>query len=31
MFEGSCKMEGGKGGSPTPTPLAAATPPDLKR
>ncbi|HEY1334564.1 MAG TPA: polymer-forming cytoskeletal protein [Myxococcaceae bacterium] len=27
MFEGSCKMEGGKGGAVTPTPLSAAPPP----
>jgi len=31
MFEGSCKMEGAKGGSVTPTPLSAAAPPDLPK
>ena len=31
MFEGSCKMEGAKGGSVTPTPLAAAAPPELPK
>jgi cytoskeletal protein CcmA (bactofilin family) len=31
MFEGSCKMEGGKGGSVTPTPLSAAAPPELPK
>ena len=31
MFEGSCKMESAKGGSPTPTPLAPASPPELPK
>jgi len=31
MFEGSCKMEGAKGGSVTPTPLSAAAPPELPK
>ena len=30
MFEGSCKMESAKG-SPTPTPLAPASPPELPK
>ena len=29
MFEGACKMESAKGGIQTPTPLAAASPPEL--
>ena len=31
MFEGSCKMEGAKGGTVTPTPLSSAAPPDLPK
>jgi cytoskeletal protein CcmA (bactofilin family) len=31
MFEGSCKMEGAKGGASAPTPLSAAPPPDLPK
>jgi cytoskeletal protein CcmA (bactofilin family) len=31
MFEGSCKMDGGKGGSSTPTPLSSSPPPDLPK
>ena len=31
MFEGSCKMDGAKGGSPTPTPLGASAPPELPK
>lgn len=31
MFEGSCKMEGGKSGAVAPTPLSAAPPPDFPK
>ena len=31
MFEGSCKMDGAKGGSQTPTPLSSSAPPELPK
>jgi len=31
MFEGSCKMDGTKGGSSTPTPLGSSAPPELPK
>jgi cytoskeletal protein CcmA (bactofilin family) len=31
MFEGSCKMDGAKGGSSTPTPLSSSAPPELPK
>jgi cytoskeletal protein CcmA (bactofilin family) len=31
MFEGSCKMDGAKGGSATPTPLGSSAPPELPK
>ena len=31
MFEGSCKMDGAKGGSQTPTPLGPSAPPELPK
>ncbi len=31
MFEGSCKMDGAKGGSSTPTPLGSSAPPELPK
>jgi cytoskeletal protein CcmA (bactofilin family) len=31
MFEGSCKMDGAKGGSQTPTPLTSSAPPELPK
>src|SRR5215475_6597530 len=31
MFEGSCKMDGAKGGSSTPTPLSESAPPELPK
>lgn len=31
MFEGSCKMDGAKGGTSTPTPLSSSAPPELPK
>jgi cytoskeletal protein CcmA (bactofilin family) len=31
MFEGSCKMDGAKGGTSTPTPLGSSAPPELPK
>ncbi|HET6982845.1 MAG TPA: polymer-forming cytoskeletal protein [Myxococcaceae bacterium] len=31
MFEGSCKMDGAKGGASTPTPLSSSAPPELPK